>query len=230
MPVRTAAGGIPLHWIALAAGALPLLTYHASYLLAAAYAQVDWCLPYWHSCSSISATGRQPPAKLLFKADLVPACVLAMLYWYCMAAWRRQQASTRYPRSLRSLPWLGGMAALFLLQYTVALGEAGDTYRLLRRSGVILAFALTFLAQLQLLRLLGELRAAPWPRACRWLWGLCLALLAVGLGSVLLGAFWVGYAGMEDAVEWWLALLLNGPFLVMAWALRQVPAVLQVRA
>ena len=47
--------------LALITGLLPLVCVHTTYLIAASHGHVPWCVPYWDSCTSISATGRQLP-------------------------------------------------------------------------------------------------------------------------------------------------------------------------
>lgn len=212
---------VPLSIIAFAAALLPFVTTHVSYLLAANLGHVEWCIPYWDSCTSISATGRQLPEKLWFKAGMVPTALLTALLWWCAAHWRRLAGPTHFPRRLALLPWLGTMAALALLVYTVALGEGGAAYQQVRRSGVALSFALTFIGQVLLTQLVGELAAlredAPLARAAQQQLRLLVLLLGLGVLSLLLDVvLGAGYERYEDAFEWWLALLLNGYFLLLA--------------
>jgi hypothetical protein len=78
---------------------------------------------------------------------------------------------------------------------------------------------------------LGEAR----PPSRRWLlpamWLLCLLLLLLGLITVLLDA-WDGawYDTIEDAFEWWLALLLQLNFLFGYLLWRQAGVSLAVRS
>ena len=217
--------GIPLHYLAWAAALLPFITIHLSYLLAASHGQVEWCNPYWDSCTSISATGRQLPAKLWFKVSMIPAALVTLLLWWCVWDWRRQAAPTNFRKSLQFMPVLGSLAAVFLILYTGALGEEGDAYRQVRRSGVTMAFAFTYLSQLLLVRLLGELGAqhadAHLQAWYRRLLGLLIFLLGVGLLSVVLDlSLGEDYELVEDAFEWIMALLLNLYFAGLALALR----------
>ena len=82
----------------------------------------------------------------------------------------------------------------------------------------MLFFSSTSLARLLLLFQVGQL--GMWrPPLRRWLlptmWLLCALLLALGILTVLLDA-WDGvwYDTVEDAFEWWLALLLQLNFLL----------------
>lgn len=218
------ASGVSLHTLAWVAALLPFITIHATYLLAAAHGHVEWCVPYWDSCTSISATGRQLPEKIWFKLGMMPGALCTLLLWWCASAWRRLAAPTRYRRTQLVLPWLGSVAVCMLLMYTAALGEEGVAYQLMRRIGVTLAFALTFMAQLLLTRLIGELAliaSDPW--LARWhrrLFALNVLLLAVGVVSVALGWYdAIIYNAVEDAFEWVMALLLNLYFagLALLW-------------
>ena len=223
--------GLPLVWLAWLAALLPFVTTHICYLLAASHGQVDWCIPYWDSCTSISATGRQLPAKYVFKLGMIPAALLTAALWWCLWGWGRQhQAGTGW-----WMPVLGSLAALALILYTLALGEVGQGYRTLRRPGVVLAFAFTFLAQVlftRLLRRLAQRNGDPWwTHWWRRSLSLQLLLLGIGLLSVILDlVLGRGYDAMEDAFEWWMALLLNGYFVGVALLLRRDPGWLQIRA
>lgn len=214
---------------------LPLATTHGSYLLAAVHEQVPWCIPYWDSCTSISATGRELPAKYLFKLGMMTTALMTAMLWWCLWRWGRVLAESRSgtasskPESIANgmaMPIIGTAAAISLLLYTLALGEVGEGYRFLRRTGVVLAFALTFIAQVLFLRLVGALSAVPelgclrrYYRAMLWL---LVSLLLVGITSVILdAALGDRYDQMEDAFEWWMALMLNGFFIHVARVLKK---------
>ncbi len=191
---------------------LPFLTIHICYLVSASYGHVEWCVPHWDACTSISATGRQMPEKLLFKLGMIPSALLTAWLW-----WRiRQWLLTRLPGTTLSSTLVPGLlAASFLILYTLALGVEGDTYQRIRRIGVTLSFAFTFLAQLQCTRLFGKLARASnasqsiidWQKYLFWLLS---CLLLTGLTSVILDAWMgTGYDSLEDAFEWNMALMLQ---------------------
>jgi hypothetical protein len=230
-PVR----GLPLHWLALVAALLPFITTHVSYFIAAGMGHVEWCVPYWDSCTSISATGRQLPEKIWFKAGMIPAAMITMLLWWCAAAWRQRVAATNHPVALTVMPLLGSVAACSLVLYTAALGEEGDAFRLIRRAGIVISFALTFISQTLLTRVIGELaqlRADAWlQHSYRWLMMLLLLLLAIGVVSLILdGTLGADYDRFEDAFEWVMALLLNLYFVMLARIWRRERAVLVISA
>ncbi len=184
---------------ALFTGLLPLVCVHLTYLLAASYGHVDWCVPYWDSCTSISATGRELPEKLLFKLLMLPASSCALGFWWVAGYWLR----LTYGGVSRAMLATGSIAALFLMLYVVALGE-GEAYRWARQTGIVLFFSLTYVAQLCFL-----VRMARMPhgnqaihRVFRWQSLAAILLLAIGILSVVLDAFYADYDSIEDAFEW----------------------------
>ena len=230
--------GVPIAWLACFTALLFLISTHGSYVLAAYSGHVDWCNPYWDSCTSISATGRKLPAKYVFKMGMLPAALMAAGLWWVLWRWLILQFQVNaengwVEKSTRWMPVLGSLAALFLIQYTLALGEIGDTYRLLRRTGVVLTFALTFIAQTLFTRSIKRLalQQANYGVWYRRLLVWQLVLLAVGVISVVLdGMLGDAYDEIEDAFEWWMALLLNGYFILLALMLRNSKARLELVA
>lgn len=219
MPVARMRQGFPLWPLPLAGASLLLLAGHASLLVGIASGQLDACLPYGPDCHSISATGRPMPSRLLFKPVLTVGALLLLGYWLLMARWLRLQGVAG--GRPRAIAWLGATGVLCLIPYAAALGEGGDAALVLRRLGAVLGFALPFLAQL----LLGaELRRPPlarpqWRTLSRLLWGLSVMMLVLGMTSALLAPLaWHGR--IDDAIEWILALLLNGHVALTAWLWR----------
>jgi hypothetical protein len=197
--------------IALSTGLLPILAIHTSYLIAAIYEHVPWCIPYIDSCTSISATGRKIPEYFVFKATMIPAAMLMVMFWYLCYQWLLAAGSARNSKVL-SIPVLGTVAALFLILYTTMLGASGDLYRLERRIGVIIYFSFTYLAQLlftyQMGRINNQLKLFP-GRIYHFLVGLNTTVLSIGLLSLILDITMADYDSIEDAIEWILALLMH---------------------
>ncbi|MDY6982604.1 MAG: hypothetical protein SV422_05915 [Pseudomonadota bacterium] len=194
---------------ALLTGLLPLLCVHLTYVLAASYGHVEWCVPYWDSCTSISATGRELPEKLVFKLLMLPAAVCALLFWWFAHRWLH--IACRH--GSRAMLGTGVVAALFLMLYVVALGESNE-YRWARQTGIILFFSLTFVAQLCFLLRVARSgpRSAVVERVFRWQCGAALLLLAIGVLSVVLDAAWPEYDSVEDAFEWVMMLFIAAQF------------------
>ena len=222
--------------VALLAAIVPFLAVHATYLLAAAHGQVEWCFPYLDSCASISATGRQPPASYLFRATMLPAAVILGAYWWLSHLWLGQLQRCEGHAHSAVNNWmlaLGLLACLGLVLYVTVLGEAGSAWARQRRIGTVLFFSFTYVAQLlllsQLRRLRGQLATVP-ESLLRAMGLLCAALLATGVLTVFLQAWdkaW--YITVEDAFEWVLALMLQLNFLLGYLVWRRAGWQLEVR-
>lgn len=211
-------GHLPLWWVALITALIPFVALHTTYLVSAIEGYVDWCLPYWQHCASISATGRHGTAYFLFKGAMIPAAVFGALFWLLNGRWLRQLGARGV--ALSWLKWLGFGACVGLVIYSVVLGHIGDTYHTIRRIGVVLYFALTYIAQLLVS---GSLRSVPaWQRQGQRLLWLSQLTLAIGMLSVILqGAAPQLYERIDDAFEWTFALLINLHALWVALLWRQ---------
>lgn len=209
---------------ALLACVIPFLAVHTCYLLAASGGHVDWCFPYIDSCTSISATGRKFPEYFVFKLTMIPSALLMILYWRLNHQWLRWM-QVPDSRKLNSIPWMGLVAGVFLIIYVIALGHKGDSFQLMRRTGVTLHFALTYLSALFLTLHLRELNAQGVLPVSGWvlrgMWWICLSVLMIGIAHDLLKGIFDNYEDWEDAVEWNVALLLNLHYLLVWVAWRQ---------
>lgn len=196
--------------LAMLAALLPLVTIHTTYLLSAGAGQVEWCIPHIHSCTSISATGRLPPAYFVFKGLMIPTAVILVIYWLLSAVWLRQLGCRRR-FSRGALVGLGLIAGAGLIFYSLVLGWIGDLYRAQRVTGVMTFFGFGFLAQLLITRLAGQALAshpgcAP---VLRWQRIDALAILLLGLLSIALGYISPSlYDRTDDAFAWNFVLLL----------------------
>lgn len=202
-----------LPWII---GVCPVLVFHLTHWLSAQAGYVPWCIPYWESCTSISATGRNGIAFYVFKLAMLPAAVILVFYWE--TTWERLHA-TGYANELpRTIPRLGCVAASFLTLYTVALGIEGDLFQLQRRIGITVFFILTYLTQflytLKVTRL-----DLPDPTR-KFQWHLSRVILATGLLTLILDAVDPDYDDYEDAFEWVIVLLLQCFFVLSFWSWR----------
>ncbi len=199
-----------LYPLALLAGLLPLITIHVCYFLAAHNSHVPWCLPYLDSCTSISATGRKAPEYYLFKALMIPSAIFIVAYWYCCYQWLMNFKCRKLKMSF-SILVLGLIANIGLILYTVVLGSIGEVYHLQRRIGVTIFFGFTYLSQLIMTYLLGNIE---WIKQrylyhLRGLEGLTLITLIIGIASVVISFFDRHlYKSTDDAFEWVLTFLL----------------------
>lgn len=205
---------------ALLTGLLPLLCVHLTYVIAASHEHVAWCLPYWDSCTSISATGRQLPEKLVFKFIMLPTGLMIIAFWWLADQWLVHSGR----QSSRGMRYTGSIAALFLMLYVAALGEAGQAYASARRTGITLFFSLTFVTQLLFLT-----RCKPCTNSVtrlqttvfRWQRRSAVALLLIGLTTVMLDATYARYDDIEDAFEWVMMLFIVGQFCSHYWLWRE---------
>ena len=219
--------------VALVAALLPFFAVQLTYLVAASHGLVDWCNPYIDSCTSISATGRKPPASYLFRATMLPSAVVMMGYWWLNYVWigslRNLSGSSQWLNSW--MLWLGILANVGLIMYVTVLGERGDAWATQRRVGTILFFSFTFLSQLLLLAQLRRLHLERVNvRLLNTMWAVCSALLFLGVLTVVLDAWneaW--YESVEDAFEWVLSLLLQSNFLLGYFVWRQADWRLEVK-
>lgn len=188
---------------------MPTLAITVTYFIAAGEGFVDWCIPFWDSCTSISATARQGLAFYSFKLTMLPMALLYWYYWYLCS-----DRIDPLPASRSPVRVLGSIAALALLAYVLALGLAGEYLQLTRRIGIILFFAFTYLCQLFVVQRQSHL--ADTNAALRWQQVLLVLILLVGLLSVVLDTVLADYDRIEDAFEWNLALLLHLNFALAA--------------
>lgn len=212
----------PLAPLALLTALVPVIAVHGAWLVSLANAYIPQCNPYVEGCTSISAAGRHGLANYLFKAFMLPYATLLGLFWLACHRWLRELGDPTGP-ALRWMPWLGVIAAVFLVLYATFLGSEGDFYRLLRRYGVIVFFAFNFLAQILLTKRLYALERSHMPALPRWVprakLALCSLTLLLGLANVAGGALLVDNDAFENVIEWNVALVMTLFFLVtwVAW-------------
>ena len=185
--------------LAAVCAVVPTIAAHGAWLAGVYSGELPQCFPYAPDCVSISATGRQDTGHWIFKPGML-ICAIAMGLF-----WARFPARWLSERPLRPvLKTLGITAAGSLVVYTVTLGM--EEYRVLRHSGIMLWFGLTFLAQLLTAI---EQRRQRRNALSAMLFGATTALWLLGLATVLL-AYVVptAYSRVDNAFEWLFALLI----------------------
>ena len=145
--------GMLIRLLPLITGIVPMLAIHASYLIAIRAGILPACIPYLEGCTSISATGRYPPASFLFKSVMMPEAILMAAYWLFSVAWLRalERSAGRRGVGGTTIAVFGVAGALFLIIYVTFLGSEGAVYDFMRRFGVYLYFLFTVVAQLILI-------------------------------------------------------------------------------
>ena len=132
----------------LVAGLAPFIAINLAYWIGVNYGPLPSCIPYVDGCTSISATGRYPPASYLFRAVEMPQAMLLVVVWYYTAGWLRQLEP---PASRRTCNWIqvcGLLGALALISYVTLLGTREPLYEFMRRAGIYLYFIGTVAAQI----------------------------------------------------------------------------------
>lgn len=192
--------------VGLLATLLPLVTIHLCLLISIAQGYLSFCNPYWVSCHSVSATGRHGLAYFLFKGGMLSAMVLLAGFWVVNYLWLKQLRVARG----KSLLWLGPLASVALIVYTLSLGHSGGAFYIARRAGVVTYLGLTFVAQTLFSAALKHSLKPTLARQGGRLLRLNAMMLGIAVFTLILDAMpMVDYEPLEDMVEWWLILLLN---------------------
>ena len=211
--------------VPLLAALLPCVAVHATYLVAAGHGLVDWCFPYLDSCTSISATGRTPPASLLFRAIELPFAGLLLVLWPLTVAWLRSLMPTLRNSTARAVLVAGTIGAIALIVYTTFLGTGESFYAFMRRFGIYFYFLGVTLAQLftslalrRIAKANAEMRLSGISTA---MLSFCLAPFALGLLNLLQKTVlpYETADPLENSIEWIAAAMLQFWFIALyvAW-------------
>lgn len=208
----------------LIAGLLPAFAVAVAYWISAANGLAPSCNPFVDGCVSISRAARHGLANHVFRGLLLPAATLQGLVWLLCVVWLKRLGATG--PSLKWLPWLGVLAAGFLVLYGTFLGTEGVAYRWMRRYGVIVYFGFTYLCMLIAAAHIRQLGRARFPIRARpdvALPALLAATLLAGLASVLVPLF-LGDESLKDrlenTIEWYAGLAFTLFFAALAWLWR----------
>ena len=215
-----------LRTLPLLTGLLPILAIHASLVIAISAGTIPACFPYIDGCTSISATGRYEPASFVFKPAMIAESIIMVCFWLCSAAWLQALERSAYPpeqqRRVLAIAWTGCVGALFLIVYVTFLGTQGPVYAFMRRFGVYLYFALTILAQIEMVLRLRPLTRLPAYQSLRKVvdWQVVIVVIPFVLGilNLVLKAVLEDPDNIENVIEWIFALLMHVYF-VLTWIL-----------
>ena len=137
-----------IRWLPLIVGIVPFVGIHVCYAIAIEHGYLESCIPYVDGCTSISATGRYPPANLLFRAIELPLAALLIFLWWFTARWLEALSPDKGDRLRAAILVAGITGALALIVYTTFLGTKEPFYEFMRRFGIYLYFLGITLAQL----------------------------------------------------------------------------------
>ena len=225
-----------IRWLPFFIGLVPLIGVHIAYLIAVDYGYLQLCVPYLEGCTSISGTGRYPPASFLFKAVEMAMAVALPVFWYFSVKWLR----VLDPRWHSHAVWLifvsGAIGALALIVYVTFLGTKEPFYEFMRRFGIYFYFLGTALAQLFLAisfrgigKGIGDRNLSRMASAM-----LILCLMPFGLGVLNLAQKsllpYETADALENSIEWVASLMMQVYFLVVFFAWRRTGLTVSVSA
>lgn len=202
--------------VAIAAWLLCWIGSISAFLLSANAGYVDWCMPHLTGCDSISASGRHGWGFFVFKATMLPAAGLLLVYWVLCYRWLTALVPPGQPQpgSDRAIFTLGFVGTLFLILYVTFLGSDGDVYRTLRRYGTIIYFGFTYLAQVLMARRLVALAVDP--PVVRWKVRLAVFMLVTGLTFAIAANLVADSDPLQNISEWNCASALSS-FPLLTW-------------
>ncbi|MCC5867913.1 MAG: hypothetical protein JJU27_05325 [Gammaproteobacteria bacterium] len=203
---------------------LPAIGANLSMWLSQSLGLIPQCNVYLEGCASISAAGRYEPVIFFFRATMIATAVLMMLFWRLSCCWLAELGERSRTR-LVVIEVIGYVAGIFLILYSTFLGTEGDAYRLMRRYGVTVFFAFSYLAQLLITGVLWHrLRAGLAPPSAwvlRLMVALCALMLLGGLASIPAAEWALDRSAANNIIEWNLSGLLMAWFLLVWLAWRQ---------
>jgi hypothetical protein len=199
--------------VPIIAGLLPIVVVATSYMISVSVGKVPACIPLLSGCTSISATGRYPPASYLFKAGMLPEAVLLGVYWILSVAWLRSlDRSAGGPGTGgKIIGTLGVAGSFFLILYVTFLGSHEPFYEFMRRFGIYLYFLFTIVAQAMLawaVIKLATLRASLL-KIARLQLVLALLPLVLGALNLVLKGVLADADDAENIIEWSVALQMQ---------------------
>jgi hypothetical protein len=215
-----------LRLLPLITGLAPIIAVHGSYLIGIRTGVLPACMPYIEGCTSISATGRYPPASLLFKSVMMPESILMAAYWLFSVAWLRslERTAGRSATGGTMVGVFGVAGAFFLIVYVAFLGTEGPVYDFMRRYGVYLYFLFTVIAQLilvaRVMSVSSGLRIRSVVTITRIQLTVALIPFALGILNVVLKTVLDDATAPERIIEWIFALLMHTYILLSYFAWR----------
>lgn len=212
-----------IRWLPLIAGIVPFVGVHLCYLIAVEHGYLPACIPYLDGCTSISGTGRYPPASFLFRAVELTAAALLIFIWYFTVEWLRVLKPQLRSSTVVAILISGTIGALALIVYVTFLGTTEPIYEFMRRFGIYFYFLGTVLAQLFValsLRGIHNGSLGKLPDALLWL---CASPFAFGLINLAQKAV-LAHAtadALENSIEWLASIMMQAYFVVLYFAWRR---------
>ena len=233
MTAPPAGRGHPLWPLPLIAAFLMAVAVLSAWWISVAHDYIPYCNPFVDGCVSVSRAARHGLGNHLFRALMLPSATLQGLTWLLFTAWLGKLGASG--RSLRWLPWLGILAAVFLVLYGTFLGTEGATYRWLRRYGTIVYFGFTYVCILiatgHIRRLVRTGALAVPARMDVMLMILAGLTMLVAIAHVFVAPILDEQLKdrVENVVEWNISLSFTLFFLALAWIWRHARVSLRLQ-
>lgn len=210
----------------LFAGIAPIVGVSCAYWLGVRYDVLPSCMPLIDGCTSISATGRNMPGRIVFRSVMFPQSALLIVVWCLAARWLRDMTQSR--NAATAITISGCIGALALVVYVATLGTKTPLYDFMRRFGVYFYFLGTAVAQLTLaISLLAHAKRTmtiSLKRIATGMLWLCALPFALGFLNLALKAVLDDPDFTENRIEWISALLMQFYFVVLYVAWRDTGA------
>ena len=225
-----------IRWLPLLIGLVPLLGVHTAYVIAVDHGYLQPCIPYLEGCTSISGTGRYPPASFLFKAVQMGMAVALPVFWYFSVKWLKALDPRWHSHAVWSIFVSGAVGALALVVYVTFLGTKEPFYEFMRRFGIYFYFLGTALAQLFLAvsfrGICRGLADAVLGRLATIMLVLCLMPFALGILNLVQKAVlpYTTADALENSIEWVASLMMQTYFFVVFLAWRRTGLAVLVSA
>ena len=139
-------------------GILAIFSGNIVFLIAVKEGFLSPCIPYLEGCASISKSGREGLAFILFKLTIMPLMTLLSVYWVISFNFFSKRYSLVSKKN-RFLLFSGILGSLFGILYACFLGSVGETYQLLRRFGIYFFFMGTYCAQISEVLMLFDIKS-----------------------------------------------------------------------
>ena len=188
-----------------------IVVIHSTYLTSAYLGLSGRCIPYIHSCTSISAAARKVPAIYFFKPGMVFIGLAMIFFWWNIRDWVEQSLSQT---SSNAFLWVGVITGGGLILYALNLGLSGKGYFIARRIGVLCFFIGTYSLEIMLYLRMRKAQNIALIKPLtlqlfQWVIRIVAVLIVV---SILMSLFYEDYHSYDDAFEWWFMLLVLLPF------------------
>ena len=131
---------------------LPLFTIITSFIWSANLNLVNWCIPNFEGCTSISRVGRYEPVVYFFKPLMFVYAIFLGLFW---KKFYEIYKINKIEISKFSL-FIAYLAILFFILYIIFLGE-GKLYKFFRQIGIFIYIFFSVLTQIFFSRSLQKL-------------------------------------------------------------------------